>query len=142
MQKADDVMNLPDIRCFVYLQRLIETPACMSQCCNLLSWRATRPIYHLYLKAYILNYEFFYLLPCPRNLKEGLRSPGPEDSAPSNQPGTQRLVRRNVEAKTRGGKPMRKPVITHKEEEGRRSICVISSGKLLTICGIPNDELA
>ena len=85
-------MNIPDIRCFVYLQRLIETPACMSQCCNLLSWRATRPIYHLYLKAFILNYETFCCLPCPRNLKGGLRSPGPEDSVPPNQPGTLRLA--------------------------------------------------
>ena len=135
-------MNMPDIRCFNHLQRLKETPEMTSQCCNLLSWRAKRPIYHLYLKAYILNYEFFYLLPCPRNLKEGLRSPGPEDSAPPNQSGTQRLARRSVEAKRTRRKPMRKPVFTHKEEEGRRSICVISSGKLLTICGIPNDELA
>ena len=135
-------MNIPDIRCFVYLQRLIETPASMSQCCNLLSWRATRPIYHLYLKAYILNYGTFYLLPCPRNLKGGLRSPGPEDSVPPNQPGTLRLAQGSVEAKRSRRKKMRKPVFDHKEEEGCRNICVISSGKLLRICGTPNDELA
>ena len=90
-----------------------------SLCCNLLSWRAKRPIYHLYLKAYILNYEFFYSLPCPRNLKEGLRSPGPEDSAPSNQPGTQRLVRRNVEAKTRRRKTNEKA--SNYPQGGRRA---------------------
>ena len=135
-------MNIPDIRCFVYLQRLIETPACMSQCCNLLSWRAERPTYHLYLKAFILNYETFCCLPCPRNLKGGLRSPGPEDSVPPNQPGTLRLAQGSVEAKITRRKTMRKPVLDHKEEEGCRSICVISSGKLLIICGTPNDELA
>ena len=135
-------MNIPDIRCFVYLQRLIETPAKMSQCCNLLSWRATRPIYHLYLKAYILNYGTFYYLPCPRNLKGGLRSPGPEDSVSPNQPGTSRLVQGCVEAKIQRRKPIRKPVLDHKEDEGCRRICVLSSGILLIICGIPNDELA
>ena len=50
-------------------------------------------------------------------------------------------------ARVRGGqdsrrKTMRKPVLDHKEEEGCRRICVISSGKLLIICGTPNDELA
>ena len=133
---------MPDNRCFNHLQRLKETPEMTSLCCNLLSWRAKRPTHHLYLKAYILNYEFFYLLPCPRNLKEGLRSPGPEDSVPPNQPGTLRLAQGSVEAKISRRKKMRKPVLDHKEEEGCRSICVISSGKLLIICGTPNDELA
>ena len=97
-------MKMPDIRCLNHLQRLKETPEMTSQCCNLLSWRAKRPIYHLYLKAYILNYGTVYLLPCPRNLKGGLRSPGPEDSVSPNQPGTSRLVQGCVEAKIQEGK--------------------------------------
>ena len=135
-------MNQPDIRCFVYLQRLIETPASMSQCCNLLSWRATRPIYHLYLKAFNLIYETFFCKPCPRTFKGGVRSPAPKTALPQTSLGPRDWRKGARRPRYQEGKKKRKPVLYHKEEEGCRSICVFLPGILLIICGIPNDELA
>ena len=112
----------------------------MSQCWDLLSWRATRPIYHLYLKAFNLIYETFFCKPCPRTFKGGVRSPAPKTALPQTSLGPRDWRKGARRPRYQEGKKKRKPVLYHKEEEGCRSICVFLPGILLIICGIPNDE--
>ena len=100
-------------------------------CYDLLSWRAARPTYHQYLKAFILIYGPFYCLTLSQDFKRRDEIAGPRRQRAPKPAWDLEAGARERRGQDTKKEEEQKASMNHKEEEGCRSICVFSSGILL-----------